>query len=72
MRGIGQWSFDMSASKSFRFSESKSVQFRVDANNALNHPVPTTPSLSAGTGLGVITGKGSQVRTIQGSLRLSF
>ncbi len=73
MRGIGQWSFDMSASKSFRFSESKSLQFRIDANNALNHPVPNTPNISAGApGIGVITGKGIQVRTVQASLRLAF
>jgi len=73
MKGIGQWSFDVSASKSFNITESKSVQFRMDATNILNHPVPNTPNISAGgVGIGVITGKGDQVRTVQASLRISF
>jgi hypothetical protein len=73
MKGIGQWSFDMSAAKAFQITETKSVQFRIDANNALNHPVPNTPNISAGPpGFGIITGKGNQVRVIQASLRLNF
>jgi hypothetical protein len=59
-------SFDMNVGKSFRLSESTSAQIRLDATNLLNHPVPDAPTL------GGITGKGTQVRTIQGSLRLTF
>ena len=71
IKSIGQWSLDVSASKAFQITETKSFQFRIDSTNVLNHPVPKTPSLSAGS-LGVITGKGNQVRTVQASLRLSF
>jgi hypothetical protein len=36
----GQWSFDAALSKRVRITESKSLQFRLDATNVLNHPVP--------------------------------
>jgi len=68
---FGQWSLDMSASKSFRLSESKSIQVRMDATNVTNHPTPNPPSLSAGS-LGTITNKGNQTREFQGTLRLTF
>jgi hypothetical protein len=71
IQGLGDWRFDMNLSKSFRFSESKSGQIRFDATNVLNHPNLETPSLS-GTTLGTIQGKGNNVRTKQGSLRLNF
>jgi hypothetical protein len=68
---FGQWSLDMNASKTFRVSESKTFQIRMDATNVLNHPTPNQPTLSAGN-LGGITGKGNQVRQFQGQLRISF
>jgi hypothetical protein len=68
---FGQWSLDMSASKSFRVSETKSFQIRMDATNVLNHATPNQPTLSAGS-LGTITGKGNQVRQFQGQLRITF
>ena len=71
IKSIGQWSLDVSASKAFQVTETKSFQFRIDASTVLNHPVPNSPSLSAGS-LGVITGKGNQVRVVQASLRLNF
>jgi len=75
VKTVGDWSFDVSASKSFNVTETKAIQFRIDATNVLNHPVPgngpNQPSLSAGS-LGVFTGKGNQVRVVQASLRLSF
>jgi len=68
---FGQWSLDMNASKSFRISESKSFQLRVDATNVLNHPVPGQPDLSA-LNLGSINGKGNQRRQLQAQLRIAF
>jgi hypothetical protein len=67
---FGNWSLDMSASKSFNISESKSVQIRFDSTNVLNHPTPTTPSFAAST-FGVSTGKNGE-RSFQGQLRLNF
>lgn len=71
VRLFGQWSLDMNASKTFRLSESKSVQVRIDAQNVLNHPVPNQPDLSA-LSLGNIANKGGQKRELQGTLRISF
>jgi len=68
---FGQWSLDMNLSKSFRVSETKSFQIRVDATNVLNHPVPNTPTLSVNN-LGAINGKGDQRRQLQGQLRINF
>ncbi|HTG73772.1 MAG TPA: hypothetical protein VMB70_08380, partial [Terriglobia bacterium] len=46
LRGVTVPSFDMNVTKSFRLSESKSIQLRIDASNVLNHPVANTPQLS--------------------------
>ena len=67
---FGNWSLDMSASKTFRLSESKSAQIRFDSTNVLNHPTPGLPSFSAGT-FGQSTTKNGE-RSFQGQLRLSF
>jgi hypothetical protein len=68
---FGSWTLDMNASKSFRITESKSVQVRIDATNVLNHPVPNQPTLGA-SALGAISGKGNQTRQLQGQVRVSF
>jgi len=66
---------DANLSKSFRITESKSIQLRVDAYNVLNHPLPAAPNLNInGTGttaFGTITNKTGS-RRFQGSLRLNF
>jgi hypothetical protein len=70
----GSWDFDANISKTFRLTESKSIQVRVDATNILNHPVPSNPTLSINSAnpLGFISGKGGAHREFQGQLRLSF
>jgi hypothetical protein len=70
---LGSWRFDANLSKTFRVAESKSLQVRVDAQNVLNHPQPSNPSLSI-TGAGVfgqITNK-TGGRLFQGQLRFTF
>jgi hypothetical protein len=71
LKYFGQWSLDMNVSKSFRITESKSVQLRFDATNMLNHPTPNLPTLGA-SNLGAVNGKGNQVRNFQGQVRISF
>jgi hypothetical protein len=76
----GNWTLDLSASKTFRLSESKSVQIRIDTDNVLNHPTPgftngivTTPgspSFAAST-FGVANTKTGE-RSFQGQLRVTF
>jgi hypothetical protein len=74
--GPGRWRFDANISKSIRLTESKSLQFRLDAANVLNHPEPNTPSLNitgtAATNFGLITGKSNLRRQLQGQLRFNF
>src|SRR4030095_15424356 len=61
---FGNWTLDMSASKTFNISDSKSVQIRIDSTNVLNHPTPTAPSFSANT-FGVSNNKDGE-RSLQG------
>jgi len=70
----GTWQFDANLSKSFRISESKSLQFRMDATNVLNHPNMGTPNLdiTTSTNFGQITTKGNNVRNFQAQLRFNF
>jgi len=70
LKYFGNWSLDMGASKTFRISESKSVQIRIDSSNVLNHPTPGVPSFSAGT-FGVTSSKSGE-RSLQGQLRITF
>jgi hypothetical protein len=63
-------------SKAFKIKESKTLRFRVDGTNILNHPVPSNPNLSinptATSGpFGNIASKTGN-RQIQGLLRLEF
>ena len=67
---FGNWALDMSASKTFNISESKSVQIRIDSTNVLNHPTPSNPSFSANT-FGVSNDKNGE-RSLQGQVRFSF
>jgi hypothetical protein len=83
----GTWSLDANIGKSFRISESKSIQFRVDATNILNHASPTTlvfgapvsppvPVLSLAAGaaapFGIFNTKTANARVFQGQLRINF
>jgi hypothetical protein len=76
IEGPGQWRFDANLSKSFRISESKSLQFRLDARNVLNHPEPADPILAiTNPSFGLITGanaKSTLHREFQAQLRLNF
>ena len=71
--GLGSWRFDANLGKTFRISESKSLQVRFDAQNVLNHPQPGAPSLSitGATPFGQVTTK-TGTRLFQGQMRLSF
>jgi hypothetical protein len=73
MEGPGQWRFDMNLQKQFKIGESKSLQFRLDGRNILNHPELNAPNLAiTSTSFGTINGKTTLHRQFQGQLRLSF
>jgi len=42
------WNTDMAMSKAIRITEGKTLQFRVDATNIFNHPLPTSGSWQSG------------------------
>jgi hypothetical protein len=46
--GPGEWTLDMAISKGVRITESTNFQFRLDANNILNHPVASYGSFGSG------------------------
>jgi hypothetical protein len=70
----GAWAFDAAMSKSVRITESKQVQFRVDATNIFNHPLMGNPNLSLNgtTPFGSIQSKGNQRRQFKAQLRFNF
>jgi hypothetical protein len=86
LEGLGRWRLDGSLGKTFRISESKSLQFRADIGNILNHPdfqdgeqLRASSQISTSTQpvLGRITAKtgsstGPISRTMTFSLRLTF
>jgi len=71
--GLGSYRFDANLGKTFRISESKSLQVRFDAQNVLNHPGSANPSLSiTDTNYFGRVASRSGGRAMQGQLRLTF
>jgi len=72
----GIWRFDANLQKVVRLTESKTLEFRIDGSNILNHPEPATPTLSINSAnFGLITGanaKSTAHRQFQGQLRFRF
>jgi hypothetical protein len=72
VENLGVIRFDANLSKTFRISETKSLQVRIDATNVLNHPTPGGPSFSINSdNFGLSTTKTGN-RNFQGQLRLTF
>jgi hypothetical protein len=73
MRGAGSWSFDANLSKTFRITESKQLQLRIDTTNVLNHPTPGGATFDSQSGnFGLITAAKNGTRSFQGTMRLTF
>ncbi len=80
--GPGRWRFDANLAKQITISESKSLQFRLDATNVFNHPEPNfATGLNSAllninqTNFGVITGATAKTdlrRQFQAQLRFNF
>ena len=64
----------MSARKRIRISETKALEFQLDARNVLNHPILGNPSLDiSSANFGQIAPDGvTGVRNFQALLRFSF
>ena len=64
---------DFSASKNFRFTEKRGLEFRAEFFNILNHPIFGQPGTTVGTpGFGVITSTRVDSREIQFALKLNY
>lgn len=73
VEGLGVIRFDANLSKTFRISESKSMQIRIDATNVLNHPTPPGPTLNINDDdFGYLIGDKTGRRAFQGQLRFTF
>jgi hypothetical protein len=84
LSSIGKWRLDANIGKTFRISESKSLQLRFDATNILNHPDLSDPQPQTGQSVntpGIVFGRipdkggsltGTTPRTFQGQLRFNF
>jgi hypothetical protein len=74
VEGPGSFRFDMSLSKTFRIGEKRSVQFRADARNVLNHPILGIQIwISIPLAFGQIAATGvTGTRNFQALLRFSF
>jgi hypothetical protein len=80
----GKWKFDANLSKRFKLTESKSLQFRLDALNVLNHPDVADPQPQTGQSINTAgitygqipskggNGSGALPRSFQFQLRLDF
>ena len=73
IEGLGTIRFDANLSKTFRITESKSIQLRIDATNVLNHPTPPAPTLNINdSDFGYLIGDKTGRRAFQGQLRLDL
>ena len=71
--GPGSFRFDMSAVKTVRISETKKVEFRLDARNVLNHPILGNPSLDINSAnFGQIAADGRPSPDANSKLRIIF
>lgn len=72
----GTWRFDANMQKSLKLAESKTLEFRMDAYDILNHAEPGAPILNINTAnFGQITGaaaKSTLHRQFQAQMRLRF
>jgi len=77
LRLPGRWFFDAALAKTFRLGESRTLQFRIDANNILNHPNPGEPNFNVGSAdFGRVTANkvslNTSPRAFQAKIRLGF
>jgi outer membrane receptor protein involved in Fe transport len=69
------WSFttNLSLGKQFRLRESMNIEFRIEAQNALNHPVFATPNTQVDDGnFGKITSTAVGPREVQLGMKFNF
>ena len=70
--GPGYWTLDAGLTRSFNIADGRTVEFRVEATNVLNHLNLGNPNMTVGNALfGLITSAGSP-RIMQFALKYLF
>jgi hypothetical protein len=72
VRGPGLVNFDFNLSKTFKFTERHSLQFRAEFFNAFNHANFSVPGVNLEGSFGQITGTATEPRIIQFALKYRF
>jgi len=73
LRGPGAYNVDFSVFKDFQFSETRNLQFRLEAFNLFNHAQFANPNNTVdGPNAGTITGTSNSSREVQLALKFSF
>ncbi len=72
IRGPGLGNFDFNLSKTFKLTESKTLQFRSEFFNAFNRANFSVPGVNASAGFGQITSTATEARIIQFALKFKF
>ena len=73
LRGDPYKNVDLAILRSFPIGESRSLQFRVDAFNVLNHPTFSNPDSTLGdSSFGVVSGTRSVERQLQFALKFHY
>jgi len=73
LRGPGAYNVDFSVFKDFQFSETRNLQFRLEAFNLFNHAQFANPNNTVdGPNAGTITGTSNASREVQLALKFSF
>jgi hypothetical protein len=73
IEGVGSFSLDAAMGKNIQLIEGKSINFRIDCSNLLNHPSPGDPAftLAQYAPFGSVTNKSGN-RVIQGKFTFKF
>jgi hypothetical protein len=72
LRGPGAWNLDLSMGKTFKLTEHKTLEFKADMQNALNHTIYTGIATNqTGIDFGLVNGT-ADPRLVQLQLRLAF
>jgi hypothetical protein len=73
LRGENYWNSDVSLFRQFPFLESRSIEFRAEAFNLVNHVILNTPSSNlSNANFGQVTSTANSSRTLQLGLKLLF
>jgi hypothetical protein len=72
VENVGTFTLDGAMGKDLRLAEGKSINFRMDVRNILNHPQPSNASYTIGNNFGQARRPYERSRTFQGKVTLRY